>query len=57
MYLKARLYKGVYLAPGSESFQLLEDKKFKELDKLMAKLEEDKQKLEGTWKGKTSEAS
>lgn len=47
MYRKAIFYKGVWLAPGSESFELYNLKKMKELDKLMAKLDVDYRKLSG----------
>lgn len=47
MYSKAKLYNGVWLAPGSDSLRLFEEKKFKELDKHMAELDKAKRKLEG----------
>lgn len=47
MYLKAILYKGVNLAPGSDALQMHQDKKFKELDKHLEQLDKAKRKLEG----------
>lgn len=35
VYRGAVQYKGTWLAPGSQAFQLYQDKKFKELEQLM----------------------
>ncbi len=35
MYRNAVFYKGVWLAPNSQAFQLHQDRKFNELDQLM----------------------
>lgn len=43
----AVLYKGVYLAKGSECFALHEAKKWKQLDELLTLLDHKKKKLEG----------
>ena len=47
MYRNAVEYKGVWLAPGSESMKLYQEKKFKQLDELLADCEKRKRKLEG----------
>lgn len=49
MYKNAKLYKGVWMAPGSEGMRLLNDGKLKELDKLLKELDVAKRKLEGTY--------
>ena len=49
MYRNAVQYKGVWLAPNSQAFQLYQDKKFRELDQLMKEVaERDRQLMEGT---------
>ena len=40
MYIKAIKYKDIYLAPGSQAYQLYEDKKFQELDKHLKTLDQ-----------------
>ncbi|WBW49005.1 DUF1776 domain-containing protein [Pseudomonas phage vB_PaeS_B8] len=40
-------YKGTWLAPGSEAFQLYQDKKLDKLDKHLTKLDKEFKKLEG----------
>lgn len=47
MYRKAVKYKDVWLAPGSEAYQLYHDKKFNELEKLLKATALAKDKLEG----------
>lgn len=45
MYRNAIHYKGTWLAPGSQAFQLHQDKKFKELDQHLKALDEKERKL------------
>lgn len=45
MYRNAVEYKGVWLAPGSESYRLFHEKKFKELDQHQKLLAENERKL------------
>ena len=45
MYRNAVQYKGVWLAPNSQAFQLYHDKKFKELDIHMKEVDEREKRL------------
>lgn len=45
MYRNAVQYKGIWLAPNSQAFQLYQDKKFKELDQLMKEVAERDRKI------------
>lgn len=45
MYRNAVQYKGIWLAPNSQAFQLYQDKKFKELDIHMKEVDERERKL------------
>lgn len=47
MYRKAVLYKGVWLAPGSDALAMYQLGKFKDLDKHLAELDKAWRKLEG----------
>lgn len=50
MYRSAIHYKGVWLAPGSEAFELYKSSittKFEKLDKLLSDCDKAKRKLEG----------
>lgn len=47
MYVKAVKYKDVWLAPGSEGFQLYHEKKMETLDKLVKECNDRKNKMEG----------
>lgn len=47
MYRNAVKYKGEWLAPGSYALELLQAKKFKELDQHLAELDKQFKKLEG----------
>lgn len=47
MYRGAVQYRGVWLAPGSESLQLFKDGKFKELDQHLKAQDEKRRILEG----------
>lgn len=47
MYIKAVLYKGDWLAPGSHAMELYQAKKFKELDTHMREVTARAQKLAG----------
>lgn len=48
MYRNAVLYKGVWLAPGSEAKELYDSKEWAKLDKHLAALDKAKRKMEGT---------
>lgn len=48
MYRGAKLYKNVWLAPGSESLKLYTEGKFEALDKLLKECDAAKRKLEGS---------
>lgn len=43
--MKSVLYKGIRLMQGSQCYELHQEGKFKELDKLLKKLDEDLKKL------------
>lgn len=47
MYTKAVEYKGVWLAPGSQCLALYQENKWKQLDELLKKIDEDYRKLTG----------
>ena len=51
MYLKAVLYKGIWLAPGSRAFQLHSEKKWKELDQHMKEVDEREKRFLASLKG------